>query len=322
MKGTIYIRDNEWWKSENVYKLGIAEYAKDRESTYITGELIRGEFVMLIHIELSKMKIVDNLLKYEFQNLNINKGGGTEFYDRSIKDLIIPFLDKIRIKYEILDVNEINRKIRIQLIRNKIKNGFIKLRTYHSKTRVTQSDEFYERDYQRDIIEYGYKQIIEHGASYINIPTGTGKTFCGYKIVKKINIDIIVIFSPRLIVNQQNISDKYASMLDHTFIDFSKNKIIKHLNKMVISCCIQSEEKLYEILKDKNIDIADLAAAANLDRRQIYRLLNKENIPKLSTLIRISLAAGIEPQELFALKFDFENYMSENNILKVSKKKK
>ena len=81
-------------------------------------------------------------------------------------------------------------------------------------------------------------------------------------------------------------------------------------------------DHIQEILKDKNIDIADLAAAANLDRRQVYRLLNKENIPKLSTLIRISLAAGIEPQQLFALKFDFDNYMSENNILKVSKKKK
>jgi len=79
---------------------------------------------------------------------------------------------------------------------------------------------------------------------------------------------------------------------------------------------------LKSIINNKNIDIADLAAAANLDRRQIYRLLNKENVPKLSTLIRISLAAGIEPQELFSLKFDFESYMKENKILLVSKKKK
>ncbi|WP_234110709.1 helix-turn-helix domain-containing protein [Chryseobacterium sp. R2A-55] len=76
------------------------------------------------------------------------------------------------------------------------------------------------------------------------------------------------------------------------------------------------------ILDAKEIDVADLAAAANLDRRQVYRLLNKEHIPKLSTLVRISLAAGIEPQQLFALKFDFETYMKENNILKVSRKKK
>lgn len=81
-------------------------------------------------------------------------------------------------------------------------------------------------------------------------------------------------------------------------------------------------DHIKSILDDKKIDIVNLAAAANLDRRQIYRLLNKENVPKLSTLIRISLAAGIEPQELFALKFDFEHYMRENNILAVSKKKK
>lgn len=81
-------------------------------------------------------------------------------------------------------------------------------------------------------------------------------------------------------------------------------------------------DHIRSILEDKKIDIADLAAAANLDRRQIYRLLNKENVPKLSTLVRISLAAGIEPQQLFALKFDFEDYMKENNILSVSKKKK
>lgn len=81
-------------------------------------------------------------------------------------------------------------------------------------------------------------------------------------------------------------------------------------------------DNIKEILHSKGIDVADLAAAANLDRRQVYRLLNKENIPKLSTLIRISLAAGIEPQQLFALKFDFETYMKDNNILKVSQKKK
>jgi transcriptional regulator with XRE-family HTH domain len=52
-------------------------------------------------------------------------------------------------------------------------------------------------------------------------------------------------------------------------------------------------------LTKKGIDVSDLAAAANVDRKQIYRLLNKENIPKLSTLVRILLAAGIEPSNFF-----------------------
>ncbi|MFN1217594.1 helix-turn-helix domain-containing protein [Chryseobacterium kwangjuense] len=75
-------------------------------------------------------------------------------------------------------------------------------------------------------------------------------------------------------------------------------------------------------IDEKGIDIADLAAAANVDRKQIYRLINKENIPKLSTLVRILLAAGLEPSKLFSIKFDFETYMSDNNILKAIPKRK
>lgn len=81
-------------------------------------------------------------------------------------------------------------------------------------------------------------------------------------------------------------------------------------------------DHLKDLLEKKNIDISELAAAANLDRRQVYRLINKENIPKLSTLIRISLAAGIEPCQLFDFKFDFESYMKSKNILKATPKQK
>jgi transcriptional regulator with XRE-family HTH domain len=77
-----------------------------------------------------------------------------------------------------------------------------------------------------------------------------------------------------------------------------------------------------EFIDEKGIDISDLAAAANVDRKQIYRLLNKENVPKLSTLVRILLAAGIEPSKLFSIKFDFDAYMVDNNILKAIPKRK
>lgn len=77
-----------------------------------------------------------------------------------------------------------------------------------------------------------------------------------------------------------------------------------------------------EYIDEREIDAADLAAAANVDRKQVYRLLNKENVPKLSTLVKISLAAGLEPSKLFAIKFDFESYMKENGILKATRKNK
>ena len=44
-QGTVYLRDNAWYKMENVIKMGIASFAKDRSNTYITGEVERGEYI-------------------------------------------------------------------------------------------------------------------------------------------------------------------------------------------------------------------------------------------------------------------------------------
>ena len=50
-KGTIYFRDNAWYKMENVIKMGIASFARDRANTYITGEVERGEYLSVIEIK-------------------------------------------------------------------------------------------------------------------------------------------------------------------------------------------------------------------------------------------------------------------------------
>ena len=131
-KGTIYIRDNPWYKMENVIKLGISSFAKDRNNTYITGEVERGEFIYVVEIPLDKMKVLDKCLKSYFMKYNIYKGGGTEFYDRCVIDLIKPFLEKINIEFKVLTKEEINLMNRCERIRNipnldKIKNIFNKL---------------------------------------------------------------------------------------------------------------------------------------------------------------------------------------------------
>lgn len=85
---------------------------------------------------------------------------------------------------------------------------------------------------------------------------------------------------------------------------------------------ISLAENLKILIEAKGLDIVDIAAGANVDRRQVYRLLNKENVPMLSTLIKISLAAGIEPKILFDFKFNYADYMKENKIYPATKKKK
>ncbi len=85
---------------------------------------------------------------------------------------------------------------------------------------------------------------------------------------------------------------------------------------------ISLAENLKILIEVKGLDIVDIAAGANIDRRQVYRLLNKENVPILSTLIKISLAAGIDPKVLFEFKFNYSDYMKENKIYPATKKKK
>lgn len=123
-KGSIYLRDNPWFKSENVIKMGIATFIGDREGPYLTGEVERGQFIMVIEIPYEKMRIIDNLLKHYFKKYNIYKGGGTEFYDRCICNMVIPYIQLLNIEYRILTQEEINnmeRSERLRKLRNYIK---------------------------------------------------------------------------------------------------------------------------------------------------------------------------------------------------------
>jgi len=80
-------------------------------------------------------------------------------------------------------------------------------------------------------------------------------------------------------------------------------------------------DNLLTLIEKKGLDVAEIAAAANIDRRQVYRLINKEHMPKLSTLIKISLAAGIEPNILFDFKFNYKEYMEIMGIYLAKTKK-
>ena len=78
--------------------------------------------------------------------------------------------------------------------------------------------------------------------------------------------------------------------------------------------------QLKNIMEQKNIEVADIAAAANVDRKQIYRLINNENVPKITTIVRIILALGLEPKDFFNFAFDFKSYSQEQKIVKIKHK--
>ncbi|WP_121967477.1 hypothetical protein [Myroides sp. N17-2] len=79
--------------------------------------------------------------------------------------------------------------------------------------------------------------------------------------------------------------------------------------------------RFIELITYEKIDVATIAAAANLDRKQVYRFINRENVPELTTFLRIVLAAGFTPTDIFNFKFDFNDYMKSAGIQKIVHKK-
>lgn len=108
--GIVYMRLNEWYIQPDidVIKLGITAYAKNRNSGYITGEPIGGHYVKLIEIPLSKIRAIDNILKYELKQHHKYRGrrSGIEFYDKCILSLVEPILRSLDIPYRVLSKEE------------------------------------------------------------------------------------------------------------------------------------------------------------------------------------------------------------------------
>ena len=121
MKGYIYIRTNEWCELKNIYKVGITKSIKDRNNSYITGEIIRGKFIKIFELDFNdndndnkndndkQLKYIDNIIKIKFKKLNVYFDAGTEFYDITIIDKIDDFLLKNNIKFKLVNEDEIKR---------------------------------------------------------------------------------------------------------------------------------------------------------------------------------------------------------------------
>ena len=207
--GYIYIRTNEYWNLYDAFKLGKTLSIPDREQTYITSEIKRGTYVMIIEIDLIILDNVEKQLQIYFNklNLHIKFNAGIEFYKKEIINFIIPYFDKNNIKYKILSKDEIDgliRKIRIydnndntsddesvEYIEKQIENVELNNKIYNT------------RDYQEIIINksYEYFQINEKGL--LIIPCGVGKTLISLWITQELNSNTILIGVPNKLLLKQ-----------------------------------------------------------------------------------------------------------------------
>ena len=235
-KSYIYIRDNIWYSCENIFKVGITTSIKDRSNTYITGELYKGFYIKIYELDVNplKLKLIDNLFKKDFKHLNIYFDGGTEFYDRCIINDIEPFLNKYNIKFKSKTEYELKRINRDKHnIINKFKKFYIGIINLNKETL---------RDYQIQAIAHITEQLNLYNKSYLHLATGAGKSKIAINVICNIKPLNIIIFSPRITIKNQNISNKYLDILNE-----------HHFQYNIYSYCYQSYKNVYNLIIKNNI---------------------------------------------------------------------
>ena len=315
--GFIYIRTDSSNHIDNVCKLGQTNNIIDREATYVTGEYIKGKYLLVIEIldEIYDHKCVERLLQIEFTEYHMKQDGGDEFYKKDIVTIIEPFLCKENIVHKKLSNEDIENLERIEQKKN---------------IKIVESRENFIRNYLQnkyiiDIID----ELNRVNKVFLKAPTGFGKTHIYYKTIQKMKFNRILFLTPRKNLNLQIVEKKYSSYINdgnYEIIHFSesndKNALIKkqsnNLNKLIMTSCYQSGKKLLELVINNNLkfdviifdeahfittwtdkeDIKDFLISNDITKNRIFGSATPTDDIKSKTNIYGNIISKVEVYEL------------------------
>jgi predicted helicase len=235
----IYIRTNEYWDLYDVFKLGKTANIPDREQTYITGEIKRGNYVMIIEMETAILDKVERQLQRHFNELKLHVkfDAGVEFYKKKIVDFIIPYFDANNIVYKILSKNEMNELVhKIRMYNDVIEDTATETTTENAtetatetttetttenatenttetttenatettpNTTETTNKSYIPRNYQETIIHKSNDYFQSNDKGLLILPCGVGKSLISLWIAQKMNAKTILIGVPNILLLKQ-----------------------------------------------------------------------------------------------------------------------
>jgi superfamily II DNA or RNA helicase len=271
--GYFYIRDHFSYTENDVVKMGHTINPVNRDSAYLTGEYIPGDFILLIEIlnnQIYTSNKVEKIIQSEFKKYNIiyknekNKTGGIEFYKRDVIELVVPFLNSTSIKFKILSEDDIKELIRKEKEIQFDNNAFAMLKKIFMKKR-------YKLNIIRNLFQEAYvlemiKNLEKYKVSFLKAPTGFGKTHVYYKIIQRMKFKRTLFMTPRLLLNEQLTEKKYSFYLgdEYEIYHYSNNdssekeSLIKKISNkkkyknVLLTCCYQSQKKFIELLEKYN----------------------------------------------------------------------
>jgi superfamily II DNA or RNA helicase len=173
----IYVRTNEYWTSKGLVKVGGTSSIPGRDSGYVTGEINRGKFELVLEVYEPFVKI-EKLIKESFKDLHFYTDACTELYKAEIINQIVPFFNNCSIKFKILSDLEVSKLLRKKYSSEKQKDLIIP--TYEQQEVLNKIISFYSQNKIGKVIW----------------PCGLGKTILSLLIGGKLNAKKICICVP------------------------------------------------------------------------------------------------------------------------------
>ena len=203
--GYIYVRFHESYEKYNACKLGKTQNIPDRDNTYVTNEILRGNFEYVFEVSYGEMNNIEKKLEKEFCKLNIRINGAKEFYNKQIIELIEPYLIKEEIKYRKLTSNQISHLIRCYRVRKTINKINIQslIQILKSKRTNKQIVSYIPRNDQSIIIGKSVIHFQQYDKGLLVLMCGVGKTLISLWITQELNSNTILIGVPNKLLLKQ-----------------------------------------------------------------------------------------------------------------------
>lgn len=197
--GYIYLRKHSSYDVHDAVKLGKTKNVIDRDGQYITGEIELGEFIMVIEIYDNILDELEEKLKEYFRSINlwVYKGGGTEFFNKKIIELIIPLFERENINHKVLTTEEIHN---LTHTKREHKENIIINKNF--KFEITRPYE-----HQRNVLNMIEQYYEQNDIGKILWGCGLGKALLGIFIIKQLNCKHVVIGVPSNYLQKQMVKE-------------------------------------------------------------------------------------------------------------------
>lgn len=330
--GYMYIRSHPSWDKFDCYKIGITKNIINRETTYITGEIDRGNLIKIfkfINISNDYLNLIDNTIKYELKDYNFYKNAGTEFYKNDCISKLINIFKDYNIEFFELtesDINELTRKAYESVKLNKSKNiKLIKNNAYVIPNIIEISAIYTPRSDQIEILNICKEFFIKNNKGILILPCGAGKTIISLLFLEYLKVKKIIIAVPNiLLLNQWDtiikscISKSCKILLIHGNITIKEiNEFILNNTEYIIISTYSSSHKLYKASKNYKFDILINDEVHHLTSMNLKNNEdNKEyiNILKIDVKKQLSLTATLKILDDSSNSYiDFKNIISNDN---------